>query len=60
MTELEEEIQNLGTLVDAAAKRLEAEIKAGDSKALKELLWQVPTAILADYVKEEGTHDDKR
>lgn len=49
----EEEIRNLGILVDVVAKRIEREIKAGNTRTLKELLWQVPTNILAEYAKEE-------
>ncbi len=49
----EDEIRNLNILVDVVAKRIEHEIKEGDTKALKELLWNVPTNILAQYAKED-------
>ena len=50
-----EEIENLDVLVNVVALRLEKEVKAGDTKALKELLWNVPINILSQYAK----HEDK-
>ena len=37
---------------DLIARKIEAEIKAGSTKTLKELLWTVPTNILAEYAKD--------
>ncbi len=51
---MEDEIRNLGILVDVVAKRVEAEIKRGNTQILKELLWNVPTNILTLYAKEEN------
>ena len=48
----EEEIRNLEILVNLVARKIEAEIKAGSTKTLKELLWTVPTNILAEYAKD--------
>ena len=47
------EIEDMAVLVNVVALRIEKEVKAGDVKALKELLWNVPTNILAQYAKHE-------
>ncbi|KKN56440.1 hypothetical protein LCGC14_0572130 [marine sediment metagenome] len=44
-----DELRNLEALVDTVAKRIATEVKAGDVKALKELLWHVPVVILKQY-----------
>lgn len=49
---MENEIEKLRILVDVVAKRIERDIKAGNTDTLKELLWNVPTVILSQYVKE--------
>lgn len=46
---MEEEIRNLQALVDVVAKKIEQEIKEGNTKGLKEMLWTVPANILAEY-----------
>ena len=49
---MKDEIRNLQTLVDVVAALVSEEIKQGSDKTLKELLWTVPTRILADYAKK--------
>ncbi len=44
---MEEQIRNLGLLVDTVAARVVRELQEGSDKLLKELLWNVPTNILA-------------
>lgn len=48
----EEEIRNLQALVDTVSKKIEAQVKQGNTKQLKELLWNVPTIILKQYAKD--------
>ena len=50
---MENEIEKLRILVDVVAKKIEGEVKADDTKGLKEMLWQVPTNILAEYATRE-------
>ncbi|KKM02795.1 hypothetical protein LCGC14_1780820 [marine sediment metagenome] len=49
---MKDEIRNLDTLVNLVAGRVVREVKEGSDKSLKELLWNVPTDILATYVRE--------
>ncbi len=49
---MKDEIRNLGALVDIVAGRVVREVKEGSDKSLKELLWNVPTNILATYVRD--------
>ena len=53
MSDEQEEIQNLDTLVGLVAKKIEAEIKAGNTERLTTLLWEVPTNILAEHAKDD-------
>ena len=60
--DMEDEIRNLGLLVDTVAARVVREVQAGSDQLLKELLWNVPTNILAvnardtdDEASETGT-----
>lgn len=50
---MDEEIRNLQALVDVVANKIKQEVKKNDTKGLKELLWQVPTVILAEYAARD-------
>ncbi len=54
--DMEDEIRNLGLLVDTVAARVVREVQAGSDQLLKELLWNVPTNILA--VNARDTDDE--
>ncbi len=47
------EIENLRILVDSVAKKIAIEIEQGNLDGLKNLLWNVPVNVLADFLKEE-------
>jgi hypothetical protein len=51
---MEENIRNLTALVDAAAKKIAVQVAKGDTKGLKELLWNVPVKVLAEFLTREG------
>lgn len=44
-------LEDLSALVDTVSLRLEGEIKKGNTRTLKELLWNVPQNILSEYIK---------
>ncbi len=46
-----DEIGNLRVLVDMVAKRITEQIKCDEVGGLKEMLWYVPTNVLAEFVK---------
>ena len=46
------EIENLRILVDSVARKITGQVEHGDLEGLKSLLWNVPTNILADFIKE--------
>ena len=53
---MEEEIRNMGVLVDVVANKIRQEIERGNTEGLKEMLWAVPVNILAEYAKDhEGS-----
>ncbi|KKL21483.1 hypothetical protein LCGC14_2445030 [marine sediment metagenome] len=49
---MKDDIRNLDTLVNLVAGRVVREVKEGSDKSLKELLWNVPTNILANYARD--------
>lgn len=49
---MKNEIDKLRILVDAVAKKVASQVKQDELDGLKGLLWNVPTNILADFVKE--------
>ncbi len=49
---MKDEIRDLGTLVNLVAGRVANEIRQGSDTSLKELLWNVPTKILANYARD--------
>lgn len=44
-------LEDLSALVDTVSLRLEGEIKKGNTRTLKELLYHVPQVILSDYAR---------
>lgn len=47
------DIENLRILVDAVTKKLADQVKANNLKGLKEMLWNVPVNILAEFLSRE-------
>ncbi len=50
---MKEEIFNLRVLVDAVAQKVVVQVKRNDLSGLKELLWEVSTNLLAEFLKRE-------
>ena len=50
---MEKEIDNLRILVDMVAKKIAIQVKRDELDSLKEMLWNVPTNILAEFLKRE-------
>ncbi len=48
---MEEEIKRLQMLVDTAATIAVGQIRDGNNSGLKELLWNVPTNLLMDFIE---------
>ena len=48
-----DDIENLRILVDSVAGKVAKQVKADNLKGLKEMLWNVPVNILAEFLSRE-------